>query len=82
VRICHRDPSKGILLLPEEKMQLCRALWDVGKLHPDWGTSDYPSIAFWEDEVLIAYHHLKGVGEERRGCIKLRILPVEWLYEN
>ena len=74
-----RDPEE---IVPEEKVQLCRALWDVGELHPDWGTSDYPTIAFHGDDVLIAYHHLKGIGKGRRACIKLRILPVRWLYEG
>jgi hypothetical protein len=68
-------------IFPEEKQQLARALSDVGAIHPDFGVSDYPTIAFHGEEVLIGYVHVKGLGQDARSSVKLRILPVQWFYE-
>lgn len=69
-------------VFPEEKQQLARALSDVGAIHPDFGVTDYPTIAFHGDEVLISYVHLKGLGQDARSSVKLRILPVGWFYRE
>jgi len=66
---------------PEEKIQLCRGLSDFGRVHPDWGTSDYATINFHDDEVIITYCHMKGVAEKDRAYgMKTRILPLDWFY--
>ena len=69
-------------IYPEEKLQLCRALSDVGQLHPDWGMSDYPTIYFYQDKVFIFYPNAKGIGKDMKSSLKMRILPVEWLYKS
>ena len=66
---------------PEEKIQMCRGLSDFGQVHPDWGTSDYATINFYKDEVIVTYCHMKGVGPEKRVYgMKTCILPLDWFY--
>jgi len=65
---------------PEERLQLARCLPDVGELHPDWGVSDYATINFHGDDVLIGYAHVKGVNPEAVSSHKLRVIPLEWFY--
>jgi len=65
----------------EEKIQLCRGLSDFGQVHPDWGTSDYPTINFNKQEVIITYSQMKGVAPDKRVYgVKTRILPLDWFY--
>lgn len=63
---------------PEEKLQLARALSDVGELHRDWGVSDYATINFHKDDVLIGYHHLKGRASDMVSSHKLRVIRLDW----
>ena len=67
---------------PEEKLQLARSLSDVGDLHPDWGVSDYATINFHGDDVLIGYVQQKGLEEDRISSHKMRVIPLEWFYKE
>jgi len=67
---------------PEERLQLARSLPDVGELHPDWGVSDYATINFHGDDVLIGYAHAKGVNPEAVSSHKMRVIPLEWFYKG
>jgi len=66
---------------PEKKLQLCRALSDVGRIPANWGVSDYATINFHDNEVIVAYCQMKGAAQDERIYgTKARILPVEWFY--
>ena len=68
---------------PEEKIQLTRALDDVGELPEGFGCSSYPTVDVNGDEVIIAYHHTIGRHPKSAyGALKYRILPVAWFYEK
>ncbi|MFH0965525.1 MAG: sialidase family protein [Planctomycetota bacterium] len=67
---------------PEEKLQLARALSDVGELHTDWGVSDYATIAFHGEDVLLGYVQLKGRGTGMVSSHKLRVIPLDWFYQE
>ena len=67
---------------PEEKLQLARSLSDVGDLHPDWGVSDYATINFHGDDVLLGYVQQKGLEEDRTSSHKMRVIPLEWFYKE
>ena len=78
---CVRECSEYIA--PEEKVQLTRALDDIGVLPADYGNSSYPTIGLNGDEVIVAYSH--GIGRHPKtaiGALKFRILPLSWFYEK
>ena len=67
---------------PEMKIQLCRALDFVGELPRGYGVSDYPTVFFHGDDVVLSYIHLKGrLPEEMVSAMKHRILPLDWFYD-
>jgi len=67
---------------PEPKLQLVRALDDVGEIPTTAGISRYPQIAFHGDEVIISYAHMVNQITDPIGKMKHRILPVGWFYEK
>ena len=77
----HGRMSEADRIEPEELLIICRSLDDVGDLPADWGTSDYATIAFHNDEVIIAYPHCKGIAEDLVSAMKIRVLPLDWFYD-
>jgi len=74
-------PERSEYIEPEERIQLTRALDDVGELPEGFGCSSYPTIDVTGDEVIIAYGHTIGRHPETAyGAKKYRILPVGWFY--
>jgi hypothetical protein len=76
-------PEASRYLIPDQKVQLTRALDHVGELPADFGMSSYPTIYVNGDEVIVSYNHIKGKHPERMvSAIKYRILPLDWFYES
>ena len=76
-------PERSEYIVPDEKIQLTRALDDVGELPAVWGTSSYSTVDVNGDEVIIAYSH--GIGRHPStayGALKYRILPLAWFYDK
>ena len=70
-------------VVPDEIVQLTRALDHVGELPADFGMSSYPTIYVNGDEVIVSYNHIKGKLRERMvSAIKYRVLPLDWFYES
>ena len=67
---------------PEDSLLMCRCLDNVGDIPADRGVADYPTINFYEDNVILAYARCKGVAEDLVSAIKIRVLPVEWFYDS
>ena len=67
---------------PEEKLQLARSLPDVGDLDRDWGVSDYATITFHGDDVIIGYVQQKGLDTDRISSHKIRVIPLDWFYKD
>ncbi|MBI3990908.1 MAG: exo-alpha-sialidase [Candidatus Omnitrophica bacterium] len=79
---CHSGVREAARIEPEEKIQLCRSLDFIGELSKGYGVSNYPTIFFNKDEVIINYAHLRGrLPEEMVSSMKHRILPLDWFYE-
>ena len=77
-------PECSEYIAPEEgRVQLIRALDDVGELPEGYGSSSYPTIDVVGDEVFIAYGHTIGRHPKHMiGGHKFRILPTSWFYET
>ena len=75
-------PERSEYIAPEEdRVQLIRALDDVGELPEGYGSSSYPTVDAVGDEVFIAYPHTIGRHPKHMfGAHKCRILPVQWFY--
>ena len=76
-------PECSEYIVPEEKIQLTRALDDIGILPDSYGNSSYPTIFINGEEVIISYPH--GRGRHPKSTIhamKHRILPLGWFYEK
>ena len=74
-------PERSEYIEPEEKIQLTRALDDVGELPEGFGCSSYSTVDVNGDEVIIAYGHTIGRHPKTAyGAMKYRILPVDWFY--
>jgi len=63
----------------DELLIMCRSLDDI-EFPADFGCADYPTIAFHEDDVIVSYARVHGVGEELVSAMKIRVLPLEWFY--
>ena len=75
-------PECSHYMEPEEKIQLTRALDDVGPLPEGYGSSSYPTVDVTGEEVIIAYGHTLGRHPDSTiGALKYRILPLDWFYE-
>ncbi len=77
----HGRMSEADRIEPEELLIICRSLDDVGDLPVDRGLSDYATIAFHGDEVIIAYANCKGVAHDLVSAMKIRVLPLDWFYD-
>jgi len=74
-------PERSEYIEPEEKIQLVRALDDVGELPQGYGSSDYPTVDVYGDEVIICYGHSVGNHPKNIQYSHIhRILPVSWFY--
>jgi len=60
---------------------MCRSLDDVGDIPADWGQSDYATIAFHGDDVIITYPQIKRPGKDLVSAMKITVLPLEWFYD-
>ena len=65
---------------PDEILLMCRSLDDVGDISPDWGGSDYATIAFHGDDVIITYPQIKRPGKDLVSAMKITVLPLDWFY--
>ena len=64
----------------EGLLAVCRSLDDVGDIPLDRGFSDYPTIAFHGDDVIVSYPQCKGMAADLVSAMKVRVLPVDWFY--
>lgn len=65
---------------PDDSLVVCRALDDIGDIPEDRGVSDYATIGFHEDNVIVMYPQCKGIGHDLVSAMKIRVLPLSWFY--
>ena len=76
-------PERSEYIAPEEKVQLTRALDDIGEVPDGYGISSYPTVYVNGEEVIVSYSHGKGLHpNEIVAGMKHRILPISWFYEK
>ena len=76
-------PERSEYIVPDEKIQLTRALDDIGELPAGYGCSSYSTIYVNDEEVIVSYPHTKGRHPKTMiSAMKHRILPLSWFYEK
>ncbi|HID06824.1 MAG TPA: exo-alpha-sialidase, partial [Armatimonadetes bacterium] len=65
---------------PDHKPGMVRGLDFVGELPDEYGNVSYPNVAFFDDKAILMW--LWQRVRPREGKVKLRIVSVEWFYQD